>query len=50
MLQNPLALAVLEGEYQDGDRITVDRAKDGNALRFERGAAAKAAPRSSRVS
>jgi ATP-dependent Clp protease ATP-binding subunit ClpB len=36
LLQNPLALAVLEGKYGDGDRITVDRAKDGNSLTFER--------------
>ena len=36
MLQNPLALAVLEGEYQEGDRIRVERAKDGTTLRFER--------------
>jgi ATP-dependent Clp protease ATP-binding subunit ClpB len=34
LLQNPLALAVLEGEYQEGDRIQVDRAKDGNSLVF----------------
>jgi ATP-dependent Clp protease ATP-binding subunit ClpB len=45
MLQNPLALAVLEGEYQDGDRITVDRAKDGNNLIFERAAAKAAEPK-----
>ena len=36
LLQNPLALAVLEGEYQEGDLVRVDRAKDGGALRFER--------------
>jgi ATP-dependent Clp protease ATP-binding subunit ClpB len=36
LLQNPLALAVLEGTYGEGDRITVDRAKDGNSLTFER--------------
>src|SRR5207249_516234 len=34
LLQNPLALAVLEGEYQEGERIRVDRAKDGNSLAF----------------
>jgi ATP-dependent Clp protease ATP-binding subunit ClpB len=34
MLQNPLALAVLDGRFSDGDRI---RARvDGNALRFEK--------------
>jgi ATP-dependent Clp protease ATP-binding subunit ClpB len=36
LLQNPLALAVLEGAYSEGDRIKVDRAKDGNSLTFER--------------
>ncbi|HXM39123.1 MAG TPA: ATP-dependent chaperone ClpB [Gemmatimonadales bacterium] len=36
MLQNPLAMAVLEGQYAEGDKILVDRAKDGNSLRFER--------------
>jgi ATP-dependent Clp protease ATP-binding subunit ClpB len=34
LLQNPLALSVLEGEYQEGDRIRADRAKDGNSLTF----------------
>src|SRR5206468_10741506 len=36
LLQNPLAVAVLEGQYAEGDRIRVDRAKDGNSLTFER--------------
>jgi ATP-dependent Clp protease ATP-binding subunit ClpB len=36
LLQNPLALAVLEGQYSEGDRIRVDRAKDGERLVFER--------------
>jgi ATP-dependent Clp protease ATP-binding subunit ClpB len=36
LLQNPLALAVLEGEYHDGDLVRVDRAKDGTGLTFER--------------
>jgi ATP-dependent Clp protease ATP-binding subunit ClpB len=36
LLQNPLALAVLEGEYQEGDEIRVDRSKDGKTLVFER--------------
>jgi len=36
LLQNPLAVSVLEGEFADGDRIRVDRAKDGNSLTFER--------------
>jgi ATP-dependent Clp protease ATP-binding subunit ClpB len=43
LLQNPLALAVLEGEYQEGDRIRVDRAADGNSLVFERSPAGKPA-------
>jgi len=34
LLQNPLALAVLEGEYTEGDTIRVDRAPDGNSLTF----------------
>src|SRR5438552_2366023 len=36
LLQNPLAVAVLEGQYVEGDRVRVDRAKDGNSLTFER--------------
>ncbi len=36
LLQNPLALQVLEGKYSEGDKIVVDRSKDGNALAFER--------------
>ena len=36
LLQNPLALSVLEGEYTEGDRIRADRAKDGNSLTFEK--------------
>ena len=36
LLQNPLAVAVLEGQYAEGDRVRVDRAKDGNSLTFER--------------
>jgi len=35
LLQNPLALAVLEGKYSEGDRIRVNRSKDGH-LTFER--------------
>src|SRR5438876_7961926 len=42
LLQNPLALAVLEGRYGEGDRIRVDRAKDGTHLAFERIPAAAA--------
>jgi len=36
LLQNPLALAVLEGQYAEGDRVRVDRSKDGSRLTFER--------------
>jgi len=36
LLQNPLAVAVLEGQYAEGDRIRIDRTKDGNALSFEK--------------
>src|SRR6059036_101164 len=46
LLQNPLAMAVLEGQYPEGDTVRVDRAKDGNHLTFERipaGAAAEPA-------
>jgi ATP-dependent Clp protease ATP-binding subunit ClpB len=34
LLQNPLAIAVLEGQYAEGDRVRADRAKDGNSLTF----------------
>ncbi len=44
LLQNPLALAVLEGKYQEGDRVRVDRAKDGNSLTFQRVSAAAPQP------
>ena len=36
LLQNPMAVAVLEGQYAEGDRILVERAKDGNSLTFEK--------------
>jgi ATP-dependent Clp protease ATP-binding subunit ClpB len=36
LLQNPLAMAVLEGKYVEGDTVGVDRAKDGNSLAFKR--------------
>ncbi|HXQ28998.1 MAG TPA: AAA family ATPase, partial [Gemmatimonadales bacterium] len=36
LLQNPLALAVLEGSYAEGDRIVVDRSRDGASVTFER--------------
>src|SRR5947208_3131383 len=44
LLQNPLALAVLEGKFSEGDRIRVDRAKDGNSLTFQRVAAGAPEP------
>jgi len=34
LLQNPLALAVLEGRYAEGDSIRVDRDAAGTGLRF----------------
>jgi ATP-dependent Clp protease ATP-binding subunit ClpB len=34
LLQNPIALELLEGSFQDGDTIRVER--DGDALRFEK--------------
>jgi len=48
LLQNPLALAVLEGTYAEGDVVRVDRAPSGNALVFSKvaaGPARAAAPR-----
>src|SRR5207247_7832059 len=42
LLQNPLAVAVLEGQYGEGDRIRIDRTKDGTHLAFERIPAAAA--------
>src|SRR5881296_2043216 len=44
LLQNPLALAVLEGKYTEATRIRVDRAKDGNSLTFQRVAAGAPEP------
>ncbi len=38
LLQNPLALAVLEGRYAEGDVVRVDRAPSGTALVFSRSA------------
>jgi ATP-dependent Clp protease ATP-binding subunit ClpB len=34
LLQNPIALELLEGNFHDGDTIRVER--DGNVLRFEK--------------
>jgi ATP-dependent Clp protease ATP-binding subunit ClpB len=47
LVQNPLALAVLEGQYREGDRVRVDRAADGAHVVFERIPAA--APEPARV-
>ncbi len=41
LLQNPLALAVLEGRFAEGDVVKVDRAASGNALTFEKAAPAR---------
>jgi ATP-dependent Clp protease ATP-binding subunit ClpB len=41
LLQNPLAMAVLEGEYAEGDTVRVDRSQDGASLVFERVAGAE---------
>src|SRR5437899_2239545 len=44
LLQNPLALAVLEGQYAEGDRVRVERAQDGTHLTFQRVPAAAPEP------
>src|SRR5260370_33941709 len=36
LVQNPLAMAGLEGQYTEGDTVGVDRAEDGNQLTFDR--------------
>jgi ATP-dependent Clp protease ATP-binding subunit ClpB len=36
LIQNPLALAMLDGTYAEGDRVKVDRAKDGVSLAFSK--------------
>jgi ATP-dependent Clp protease ATP-binding subunit ClpB len=38
LLQNPLAIRVLEGEYEDGDMVVVDREDGAPALGFRSGA------------
>ena len=38
LVQDPLALRLLEGEFKDGDTVTVDA--EGDALAFRRGVAA----------
>src|SRR5262249_40502886 len=44
LLQNPLAMAGLQGEYSEGDTVRVDRSKDGAGLMFERVAVEKREP------
>ena len=39
LVQNPLALRVLEGEFDDGDTVIVDRDPGGAALVFRSGGA-----------
>jgi ATP-dependent Clp protease ATP-binding subunit ClpB len=39
LVQNPLAMLLLDGEFADGDTIVVDRDTAGGELRFERSAA-----------
>ena len=36
LIQNPLALAILEGDYHEGDTVRVGRAPGGGELTFER--------------
>jgi len=35
MIQDPLAIKILEGEFKEGDRITID--SDGNDMLFRHG-------------
>jgi ATP-dependent Clp protease ATP-binding subunit ClpB len=35
LIQDPLAVKILEGEFQEGDKVTIDA--DGDALLFEHG-------------
>jgi ATP-dependent Clp protease ATP-binding subunit ClpB len=39
LVQNPLALHVLEGEFDDGDTVIVDREPGGSGLVFRSGGA-----------
>jgi ATP-dependent Clp protease ATP-binding subunit ClpB len=43
-LQNPLALAVLEGEFGEGDVVRVGRSTDGTRLEFTRASVAEPEP------
>ncbi|MEO5816057.1 MAG: ATP-dependent chaperone ClpB [Gemmatimonadaceae bacterium] len=43
LIQNPLAIMLLEGRFQDGDTIVVTPADEGGKLAFEKGAAQAAA-------
>jgi ATP-dependent Clp protease ATP-binding subunit ClpB len=49
LLQNPLAMAVLEGEYTEGDRVRVDRDKAGAGLAFQRVKGASPPPEPARA-
>jgi ATP-dependent Clp protease ATP-binding subunit ClpB len=44
MVQNPLAMLLLDGTFSDGDVITADATDDGHELRFEPGLETAAAP------
>jgi ATP-dependent Clp protease ATP-binding subunit ClpB len=44
MVQNPLAMLLLDGTFGDGDVITADATEVGDELRFEPGLATTAAP------
>ncbi len=43
LIQNPLALQILEGRFVDGDRIVVEPAADGRTLHFVKGDASTSA-------
>ena len=43
MIQNPLALKLLDGEIQPGDTVSVDADLDKSVMKFEREAAAASA-------
>jgi len=43
LIQDPLALALLEGEYGEGDTVVVDREPGRDAMRFEKQATAEPA-------
>ena len=45
MIQDPLALKLLDGEIQPGDTVTVDADLDTGVMKFEREAVALSEPR-----